>query len=202
MASKNRARSEAPTSMETEGSITQGEIDDLLERERSNADEITLDETFDLLRNQRRRDVLIYLAETADNTATVGELAEHVAAKENDIDKDQLSSTQRKRVYIGLYQCHLPKMDDLDVIEYDQDRGTVVLQNNSRLFSYLPGTEETTERSRAPLYSALVVGLLVTVGLLGIGPVAAVPVAAWAALSTGALVVVALYHSELWDVDV
>jgi len=194
MPSKTQARSNAPTVGEPHGSISQEELDDLLEQEQSNEDEITLDETFDLLRNRRRRDVLIYLAGVEDNSATLGELAEHVAAKENDIDPAELSSTQRKRVYIGLYQCHLPKMDELGVVDYDQDRGTVVLQDGSRLFEYLPEVETETEPSRAPLYGALVVALLVTVGLVGVGPVAAVPAAAWAALSTVGLVAVALYH--------
>ena len=88
--------------------------------------ELPLDVTFEILKNRRRRLVLDYLRE-ADETVRIGELAEHIAAIENDIPVQQLNSQQRKRVYIGLYQCHLPKMDDAGVVDFNQDRGLVDL---------------------------------------------------------------------------
>ena len=195
-ASKGSAPSGAPEQPDDTGSITQEEIDELLREEQLDDDELSLDDVFDVLRNQRRRDVLVYLVGTEDNTATLSELAEHVAAKENGIDRSELSSTQRKRVYIGLYQCHLPKMDDLDVVDYDQDRGTVELRNGSKLLSYLPEAEENEERSQALLYATLPVIAVLTIGVLGPGPVAAVPTPVWAALSTGVLLAIGLYLAE------
>lgn len=53
------------------------------------------------------------------------ELAEDIAAWEHDTSVKQLTSDERQRVYIALYQTHLPKLDDYDAIEYDQDRGIV-----------------------------------------------------------------------------
>lgn len=194
MGAQKQAGVSTPEAGEKHG-ITQEDIDSLLEMEQSEEGDITLDETFDLLRNQRRRDVLLYLAEAEDNTATVGELAKYVAAKENDIDEAALTSTQRKRVYIGLYQCHLPKMNEVGVVDYDQDRGTVILQNSSQLFRYLPDADTNTERSVGFLSVALLVALVVAVGLIGIGPIAAVPAAAWAMFSTAALVALAVYHT-------
>jgi len=38
---------------------------------------------------------------------------------------EKLTSRERKRVYVGLYQCHLPKMDGVGVIEFDKNRGTI-----------------------------------------------------------------------------
>lgn len=195
--SKGSAPSGAPEQPDDTGSITQEEIDQLLREEQLDDDELSLDDVFDVLRNQRRRDVLVYLVGTEDNTATLSELAEHVAAKENDIDRSELSSTQRKRVYIGLYQCHLPKMDDLDVVDYDQDRGTVELRNGSKLLSYLPEAEENEERSQALLYATLPVGAVLTIGVLGPGPVAAIPTPVWAVLSTGVLLAIGLYLAEM-----
>lgn len=87
-------------------------------------DELSLDIIFEMLRNRRRQLVLEYLREH-DETVTIGELAEHIAAIENDTTVRQLNAQQRKRVYIGLYQCHLPKMDDVDVIEFNQSRGRI-----------------------------------------------------------------------------
>lgn len=52
-------------------------------------------------------------------------VAEAVAAWEHDKSTRQLSSDERQRVYIPLYQSHLPKLDDHDVIHYNQDRGLI-----------------------------------------------------------------------------
>lgn len=199
IASKTTTASEEETpSGESEG-ITQESIERLLEQEQPSSDEITLDETFDILRNRRRRDVLVYLSGAEDNSATLSDVAEHVAAKENGIDEAQLSSTQRKRVYIGLYQCHLPKMDDVGVVEYDQDRGTVTLDGGSRLFTYLPEAADETGRSRTPLYAALGIAVVATVGGLGPGALAAVPTVAWLLLSSVGLVALGLYTSDVGD---
>lgn len=87
-------------------------------------DGLSLDLTFELLKNHRRRVVLRYLADNPNTTLST--LAEHGAAQENDKRVQELSSAERKRVYISLYQCHLPKLDDAGVIDFDSDRGTVV----------------------------------------------------------------------------
>jgi hypothetical protein len=99
--------------------------------------ELPLDVIFGLLSSQRRRRVLSYLTEDGDNT-TLSDLAEHIAAEENDTGIRFLNSQQRKRVYVALYQCHLPKMDDADVIEFNQSRGTVERRPNAdQLYAYL-----------------------------------------------------------------
>ncbi|GAB7095417.1 hypothetical protein JCM30237_25700 [Halolamina litorea] len=86
--------------------------------------EPSLDIIFEMLRNRRRQLVLEFLRDR-EETVTIGELAEHIAAIENDTTVRQLNAQQRKRVYIGLYQCHLPKMDDVDVIDFNQSRGRI-----------------------------------------------------------------------------
>lgn len=105
--------------------------------ESTDEDELTLDIVFALLENQRRRDTLHYL-EANDGSARLDELAEAIAAKENDVEIPHLTSQQRKRVYIALYQCHLPKLDGAGVIDYEQARGTIELNETAdRLFRYL-----------------------------------------------------------------
>ncbi len=97
---------------------------------------LSKDEMFELLKNQRRRDALRYLRE--DGESTLSDLAERIAAKENDIEVVELSSAQRKRVYIGLYQCHLPKLDDAGVVDFEKHRGDVErLDAAAQLDSYL-----------------------------------------------------------------
>ena len=84
----------------------------------------TRDEIFHLLQCRRRRDALRYLR-GHDGPVRMCDLAEQVAAWEHDTTLEALSSTQRQRVYIPLYQDHLPKLDEAGVIDYDQERGAV-----------------------------------------------------------------------------
>lgn len=81
------------------------------------------DVVFEILKNQRRRRVLQYLIEHGETE--LGTLAEAIAAEENDTTVEEISADERKRVYIGLYQTHLPKMDDSGVVRYDQNDGVV-----------------------------------------------------------------------------
>jgi len=114
-----------------------------------NSDELSLDLVFEILKNSRRREVINYLREHDDrDRIALGELAEHVAAIENDTTTDALTSSQRKRVYVGLYQCHLPKMDDMGVVDFNQDRGHVALAANVDLLTeYLdrPAEEDSVD---------------------------------------------------------
>lgn len=103
--------------------------------------DLPLDQTFEILKNSRRRETLRFLKANGGET-TLSEVAEHIAALENDTTVRAITSAQRKRVYVGLYQCHLPKMDDTDVIEFDQNRGTIELgPNAAQLDPYLEGSE-------------------------------------------------------------
>lgn len=102
-------------------------------------------EVFELLSVERRQQVLLFL-DRVEGTADVGELAEHIASIECDCERSQLSSQQRKRVYVGLYQCHLPKMADAGVIDYNADRGFVGLNEKSvRLLKYLHFEDESDD---------------------------------------------------------
>ncbi|GGN94071.1 MULTISPECIES: DUF7344 domain-containing protein [Haloarcula] len=88
--------------------------------------ELTRDDIFHVLQCRRRRLVLKYLQEyDGDEPARMGDIAEHIAALEHDTTIDALRSQQRQRVYIALYQSHLPKMDKAGVLEYNQSRGYV-----------------------------------------------------------------------------
>ncbi|MDS0477604.1 hypothetical protein [Natrinema sp. 1APR25-10V2] len=82
------------------------------------------DEIFHLLQNERRRMVLRYLRGTED-PVRMRDVAEQVAAWEHDTTVEELTSTQRQRVYIPLYQSHLSKLDNAGLIEYQQNRGIV-----------------------------------------------------------------------------
>ncbi|MFC4552054.1 MULTISPECIES: DUF7344 domain-containing protein [Halorussus] len=87
-------------------------------------EELSVDQVFHLLQTERRRNALKYLARH-DGPVEMRDMAEQVAAWEYDTTVEGLTSDQRQRVYIGLYQTHLPKLDEAGVVEYNQSRGIV-----------------------------------------------------------------------------
>ncbi|WP_313692785.1 DUF7344 domain-containing protein [Halorarum halobium] len=105
------------------------------------------DLVFRLLSATRRRRVLEVLDENG-GAATLGVAAERVAAAENGVPVERLSSDQRKRVYVGLYQNHLPKLDDANVIDFDPARGRIELgERADLLFPYLYFDPDAAERT-------------------------------------------------------
>lgn len=137
--------------------------------------ELSLDTAFGVLQNERRRRVLRHLWNREDGGASLGDLAEHVAAIENGTTPEALTAKQRKRVYVGLYQSHLPKLDEAGVVEFDQKRGEVELTERSdQLKRYLDADGAGRERYAVPaavgtallLYAGAAVALPTTVALV------------------------------------
>jgi len=85
---------------------------------------------FRVLRNKRRRYVLHYLKQRG-GTVTVGDLAEQIAAWENDASVFDVAPDERKRVYISLLQSHLPTMAEANVVAFDEDRSEVSLTEDA-----------------------------------------------------------------------
>jgi hypothetical protein len=98
----------------------------------------------------------------------MGTIADHVAALENDKSAALLTAQERKRVYVGLYQCHLPKMDKLDVIEFNKDRGLIEPGPQAPyLEKYLEGPYEQSHRWSLCYLGVSAVGIA-TVGALSL----------------------------------
>jgi hypothetical protein len=85
---------------------------------------VDMDDVFGILGNERRRYVLTYLSMT-DGAVTLSDVAERIDAWECDKPIAHLDSQERKRVYVGLYQCHLPKMAEAAAISYNKPRGLI-----------------------------------------------------------------------------
>lgn len=68
-----------------------------------------------VLKNRRRRLVIELVAAEA-GPIRIGDLAERIAARENDTTVRKLDSSQRKNVYVGLYQLHLDTLADAGAI--------------------------------------------------------------------------------------
>jgi hypothetical protein len=88
--------------------------DELIDRTRADggAKPLELQEMYDLLADPRRRRVVEYIAERGE--ADISDITDHVASLEIG---DNASGQPRKRVYIGIYQNHLPALVEKHVLE-------------------------------------------------------------------------------------
>lgn len=89
-------------------SIGEGGLDSAID-EASNR---VLDQTFDLLRNQRRRHVLETLYATTEKTLSTDEIVDRVLARAPD-------ATDRDRVLVRLHHQTLPRLADTGVVDFD-----------------------------------------------------------------------------------
>jgi len=150
---------------------------------------LPLDQQFEILKNERRRTVLRYLADH-DGPVALGDLAEHVAAVENDTTVPQVTSRERKCVYVGLYQCHLPKMDDMDIVQFNRNRGRVELGPNAAQLEQYLEESDTAERPWPVYYGAVALVGLVLIGVAAVaGSSLAVGISAVTSLSIAAVAV-------------
>jgi hypothetical protein len=129
--------------------------DDLLSNKR----------VYDLLADTRRRYALHYLKQ-ADATVQVRDLAEQVAAWENGKEIADLTSQERKRVYISMYQSHLPTLDKRGIVEYDDNRGTVALSESFLGQEIYLEIVPETSIPWSQFYIGLSVASLVLIGLV------------------------------------
>lgn len=126
------------------------------------------DQIFEILSSQRRRMVLYYLRRHG-GSATMSELADQIAAWENDTEIDEMTSQQRKRVYVSLYQTHLPKLADTNLVDYDADEGDVRLTDRATEMDAFLSTNQPTEYRWRRHYIGflLLAGALMTLGVIG-----------------------------------
>jgi hypothetical protein len=138
---------------------------------------LPLDQVFEVLKNERRRRVLEQLS-GADDALDLGTLAEEIAALENDKHVRQITSTERKRVYVGLYQCHLPKMDELGVVSFEKSRGTIEAGPHiDAVLRYLetPTQASPSSEERTPLVLSAT-GAVALAAALAVQPMTTLPV--------------------------
>lgn len=153
--------------------------DQRLQKKRvgDDSEEIPLSVVCEILQNERRRKALEYL-DHQDRALTTGELAEHLAAIENDKPEAQVTSKERKRLYVNIYQNHLPRMDDAGAVDFDSDRGTITPTDETEVFVHYLSLNESAvaaPTTRWPLYylavAAAIVGVFLS-SLAGLSPAA------------------------------
>lgn len=143
------------------------------------------DDIFYILRNPKRRVVLSQLLKM-DGVKSLTDLMGHVALHEYGKNLGELTSDERKRIYTGLYQCHLPRMDEFGIVDFDKDANTVAPGKKASVIEpYLDKKDDAS--ARVELAVALIVAPLVTLGVSGVGPLEAIPLVLWAGLTVCAL---------------
>lgn len=155
---------------------------------------VSKDDVFDVLSNHRRRYALHSLKQ-GEQAASIGDLAEQVAAWENGVSRADLGAAERKRVYTALQQFHLPKMDSTGIVEFDNARGTVSLTAAADgLDVYLDVVgEDDIPWSR--YYLGLSAMSLAGITGVWLTSFELVPELAWAALVAGTVMLSALVHT-------
>lgn len=156
--------------------------------------DLTRDDMFDVLSNPRRRYALHVLR--SEGRVELGDVAEQVAAWENETTVEEVSASERKHAYTALQQRHLPRMDDMGVVEFDRRGGVVTPTEALGEFEiYLE-----VVRGRDIPWSQYYLGLgallaaVVAAAHLGVLGLGAVPGLGWAVFGTVALLVSASVH--------
>lgn len=177
---------------------------------KSGADDLPIDSILDVLSNERRRYVITHLSREGP-VVGVSELTDSLARFEATDPDGDVTANERKRVYVALYQCHLPLLDKHDVVEFDKEESEVVVGRNfpmmSRYLTALRGvTEGGTATTSSAGYFSLVIWTALTAGGISIFtsslvvnglPISGVGVAVLSALITWAGV--SLYVRGRWD---
>ncbi|KZN23573.1 MULTISPECIES: hypothetical protein [unclassified Haladaptatus] len=123
---------------------------------------LSQDQVFEVLKSPRRRYALYYLRREG-GIVELSDLTDQVAVWENDTTLSGLTSEQRKRVYISLYQTHLPKLDDAGIVEYDRDEGEISLSRRARELDTYLGDVSRPEIPWDRYYLALSLGSILLV---------------------------------------
>jgi hypothetical protein len=141
-------------------------------------------ELYDLLSNHRRRYV-IHFCKQADGPITLSDLAEQVAAREQDKSVPELTSAERKRVYTSLQQTHLDRLADAGMIEYEGDE-IELTEEAKTLDVYLDVVPEGSIPWGIYYLGVSLLSVVVLGGIwTGFVPTEPVPALGWAAVIVG-----------------
>ncbi|WP_277555481.1 DUF7344 domain-containing protein [Halobaculum limi] len=156
--------------------------------------ELDRTEVFELLGNDRRRYTLHHLMRA--KSAEISELAEHVAAWENNIDLKEVDSSQRRRAYVALHQTHLPRLDDAGVLSYESTRDEIELTEIGENLQVYMDVVQGNDIPWSEFYLGLsaFAAALITVAWLDIYPFSIGGDAAYAALIVGMFTLTSVVH--------
>lgn len=158
----------------------------------SNDDGLKRTEIHDVLRNDRRRLVLSRLRES-ETPISVRDLSEYIATVES--GESPAPRNVRQSVYVSLHQTHLPKLEDLGIINCESADGVTLAQHADEVTVYLEVVPKYG-LSWGEYYLGLgVLGVLVQVAsMMGVPIVAGTDAATFAIVFSLLFIGSAAYH--------
>lgn len=78
---------------------------------------LTVDQVLETISNERRRYILKYFHQTDNDTAALDTLIDYVTTQEFDSTP---SDREREELSTSIYHVHLPYLQDVGLIEYDE----------------------------------------------------------------------------------
>lgn len=156
-------------------------------------------DVYEVLRNQRRRYALHALS-VADGSVSVRNLADRVAAWEQDTAVAALSDRDRHRVYTSLQQVHLPRLAEADLVRLDEERGVVEPVPEIEAYDVYLDVVGAEDISWSSYYVGLSLVTLAAFGLVSLGlfPFSLLPPKAWVAGVVAGFFASAVIH--VWSV--
>lgn len=119
-------------------------------------------EVHEVLRNTRRRRVIEQLSGRLE-PVSLRELAEQIAAIET--GESPPPRNARDSVYNSLHQTHLPKLDEMDIVEYDKNRKIIRLRRRAKQVNRYMRVVTDYGFSWAQLYRTL--GVIALISIVG-----------------------------------
>lgn len=104
------------------------------------SDEQSIDASWELLADSRRRIAVSVLAERESPVALV-DLARDVAARENETDPRDVPADRVESVAVSLHHRHLPKLADHGVVTYDVERKAACIDQIDSVSQYVSASE-------------------------------------------------------------
>lgn len=95
---------------------------------------------FEVLADRRRRYVLYALRE--EEPRSLSELGRVVAAWDHGVPPDELAEDRHRRTCMALHHTHLPRLADVDAVEYDVESDAVSLDRIEPLEGLLDVAED------------------------------------------------------------
>jgi hypothetical protein len=150
--------------------------------QKKETEDLDAGQIHDILRNDRRRLAIRCLREVG-GSMSVRDLSEEVATRET--GEAPAPRDKRRSVYVSLHQTHLPKLDDLRIVDYDTETKEVSLRDRA--------AEITTYMEVVPRYGITWAEYYLVLGVLGFGTVLAASIGTPLLGALGAPAVAAVY---------
>lgn len=164
--------------------------------EDEDSSSLTTEEIHTVLSNSRRRGVLEQLRES-DEKLTARELSERIAEIES--DESPAPRNKRNSVYVSLHQTHLPKLEDLGIVEYHTVSKQVELRDQAAdVFVYMETVPKYGLAWSEVHAGIALLGLLTMAGAhVGVPMIVDLSVAGWGVVALVVIVLTAAIQTYL-----